>query len=127
MLSMGNRETAPLETAGEAVPSLFADDEFFLALAARPRRRLLAHLLTRERCSIEELVDVLSGWETDPGTTVDPERARRVRVALHHRHLPRLEDAGFLSYDRERDEVTIEPLAQPVADLVRTSVRAEGQ
>jgi hypothetical protein len=122
---MDERETSEI-TEG-AVPSLFADDELYRALAARPRRRLLAHLLACEQCSLEELVDVLAGWETDPGTTVGPERARQVRTALLHHHLPQLEDAGLLTYDRERDAVRAESLEQPVADLVRTSVQAEEQ
>lgn len=124
---MDDRETPLFETAEGAIPSLFADDELYRALAARPRRRLLAHLLAREQCSLEELVDVLAGWETEPGAPVGPERAEQVRTDLFHHHLPRLEEAGLLSWDRERDTVSAEPLEEPVAELVRTSVRAEGQ
>lgn len=111
--------------ANEEPPARFADDVFYRALAAQPRRRLLSYLLDREQCSIEELVDVLCGWETTSSRMVDSERAHQVHIELVHNHLPLLEAAGLLQYDPSDGEVVAEPLAAPVGELIRRSVQAE--
>lgn len=109
---------------GEA-PERFAEDQFYQALAAQDRRRILAHLLTRGTCTLEELVDVLSGWEAATSRVVDSTQAEQLRVELVHSHLPLLEEANLLGYDRSADEITIEPLSQPVERLIRQSIEAE--
>lgn len=109
----------------EAPPSLFAEDQFYRALTARQRRRILAHLLSCERCTVQELVDVLCGWEAATSRTVDSTQAEQLRIELTHRHLPLLEEADLLDYDRDADEVTLEPLPDPVERLVRQSIAAE--
>lgn len=110
--------------AGE-LPDRFADDRFYRALAAQPRRRTLGHLLACDRCTVDELVDVLCGWEATTDRVVGPERALQYRIELIHRHLPVLEAAGLVSYDRSTDEVAVEPLAESVERLVRRSIEAE--
>lgn len=109
----------------ETPPTLFADDQFYQALADRRRRRILAHLFSCGRCTVEELVDVLCGWEAATSRTVDSSQAEQLRLELTHRHLPLLEDAALLSYDRDTDEVSIETLSELVEQLVRRSVEAE--
>ncbi|WP_226482053.1 DUF7344 domain-containing protein [Natrinema amylolyticum] len=39
------------------------------------------------------------------GEVPDDERRRRVRTALHHIHLPKLEDSGLIAYDTETGQV----------------------
>lgn len=107
------------------VPERFAEDQFYQALAAQHRRRILAHLLTCGTCTLEELVDVLSGWEATTSRVVDSTQVEQLRVELVHSHLPLLEEADLLGYDRSADEITIEPLSQPVERLIRQSIEAE--
>ncbi len=107
------------------IPERFADDQFYQALAERRRRRILAHLLSCKRCPVEELVDVLCGWEAATSRTVDSSQAERLRIELTHHHLPLLEEAELLSYDRDADEVTVESLSESVEQLIRRSVEAE--
>lgn len=120
---MDGRDRA-LEGEETAVPPLFADDEFYRALSARPRRRLLAYLLEQEQSTVAELADVLCGWEVS-GTMADPDRHRSARTVLRHMHLPRLDEAGLVRYDREAGEVALVELAGPVQKLVRRSIAAE--
>lgn len=116
-------------TPSEAEPNepsrRLADDQFYRALAARPRRHVLAHLLAREECSVQELVDVLCGWETTNGQVVDAARAEQLHIELIHRHLPLLEEASLLSYDRHANEVAVASVSPQVERLVRESVEAE--
>ena len=73
-----------------------ADDlnEVFEALAAAPRRRLLASLL--EADPGEEVH--LPAAATTSETSVDPEK---LRVELYHHHLPMLAEAGFVDWESD--------------------------
>lgn len=63
------------------------------------KRRLLAHLVDRPDVpiSVDELVDaVADGERSAPGPET---HRRRVAIALHHVHLPKVADAGVIEYD----------------------------
>lgn len=85
-------------------------DRAFDVLSRRPRRRLLLSLL-----------------ETTGPSSPSDYRARgpdeRREIMLRHVHLPRLEDAGYVEWDREADTVSegpnfaeIEPLLHLLAE-----------
>lgn len=95
------------------------DDAVFRALRERERRLVVYFLLDRERTDLSELADVVTGWTAagGPGTATSEDRAR-VRVALHHRHLPVLEAAGLLAYDVDAGTVALEPLSDRVRSLL---------
>lgn len=63
------------------------------ALADRQRRLVLLSLAQHERATLEELSAEIAGEDT---RTMDTSTTR-----LHHVHLPRLEDAGFVRYDTD--------------------------
>lgn len=113
---------------GEGIPDQFARDEFYRALAATPRRRILYCLLGESRRSVEELATVLTGWEaTDRSTMGTQEDRQKWLLALAHQHLPVLAAADLLRYDRERGRVELAAVSPRVADVVRWSVLAEGE
>ncbi|WP_115864564.1 DUF7344 domain-containing protein [Halorussus litoreus] len=86
------------------------------------RRNLLAIL--RESSSIERdrLTATLAaeaGDATGFGASEGTEEARhRMRIALHHNHLPRLADAGLVTYDEET--VTATNRLKAVASLLHS-------
>lgn len=106
-------------------PERFAENQFYHALSMQTRRRILAHLLACEQRTVEELVDVLCGWEVATSPMVDSTRAEQLRIELVHHHLPLLEEASLLRWDRASGEVTIEPLSRPVEQLIQQSIEAE--
>jgi DNA-binding transcriptional ArsR family regulator len=111
---------------GTDAPSRLADDQFYRALAATPRRRLLSVLLDGEERTVDELATVLAGWDaTDSGGMATPEDHERVAVELVHAHLPLLDDAGLVAHDRDDDTVSLEGVEPAVDDLIRRSVEAE--
>jgi len=118
-------DDAQSDVRASEVPERFADDQFYQALAERRRRRILAHMLACDRCTVEELVDVLCGWEAATSRTVDASAVEQLHIELGHRHLPQLEEAGLLRYDRDAGEVIAESLSAPVEQLVRRSIEAE--
>lgn len=101
-------------------------DELYRALAAAPRRRVLYHLLHESPASPDELADLLAGWEaTTRDGAVGPERRTTLVTELHHVHLPLLEDTGLVTRDGDAEGVRITPIAEPVADAIRSAVEYE--
>lgn len=99
-------------------------DEVFGALAHDRRRRVLAVLRAAEEpLSLTEVAIELTrrhGGPDGPGRE-DP---ADVRVALHHRHLPKLADAGLVEYDAAEKTVALAASA-PAAAVAGVELEAE--
>jgi len=108
----------------ENTPRL-SDDRLYQCLASRERRRLLYVLLVEEESTVDHLATVLVGWELESSTMATQDDRERLLVRLVHTHLPVLENAGFVTHDRERDTVRLEPIADTVRELVSRSVETE--
>lgn len=63
--------------------------------------------------SRDALADHLADWnsDADDGSTPDEER-ERMRILLHHKHLPQLTDAGLLEYDQHDEAVELTGYAE---------------
>ncbi|UIO99193.1 hypothetical protein Hbl1158_11710 [Halobaculum sp. CBA1158] len=61
-----------------------------------------------ESAEIGELAEHVAAWENgvDPAE-VDSTQRRRAYVSLHQTHLPRLDDAGVLTYESTREEIEL--------------------
>lgn len=102
-----------------------AVDAAFDALADERRRLALYYLRGRESATLDELATVVSGWQQAraPGTgRVTPDDREGVRIALHHVHLPRLADAGFVSYDADAREVTVDRIPHVLDSVLDRSL-----
>ena len=100
-------------------------DGLFRMLADERRRRVLRYLLERPRTTLEELSDVVLGWQASAGGVVGPDVRENVVVSLHHSHLPLLEEAGLVEYDRETGAVRLPSHPEHVRETIRRSRRDE--
>lgn len=100
-------------------------DELFRALANDKRRRLLTVLDQEGATDIDELTDVLVGWETTIDGPAGPDEWAQIKIELVHAHLPLLTDAGLVTHDSDADEVSLESLATPVESLVDFAAQYE--
>lgn len=77
-------------------------------LLSSDRRRLVLDALAErtEPIGLTELASAVAEWEAGPAE-VDEEREERVRIDLHHVHLPKLSDHGVIGYDP--DAHVVEP------------------
>lgn len=78
-----------------------------LSLLADPHRRSVIACLDRvsDDIAVERLADRVA-TELADSETVDDERRRRVLFALHHNHLPHLDEHGVIEYDYDAGTVT---------------------
>lgn len=107
-------DSQPFDTERTVPPP----DALFRALANDKRRRLLTVLDDQEPTGLDDLTDVLVGWETTIDGPAGPDEWAQVKIELVHAHLPLLSDAGLVVHDTEADEVSLESLATPVESLV---------
>ncbi|XVH30744.1 DUF7344 domain-containing protein [Haloferacaceae archaeon DSL9] len=95
--------------------STISSNILFHVLTAETRRRVIECMLAVDGClTVEEVVDHVVAQCTDPDDPDDPETVcealsprKRVLTTLQHIHLPKLTEAGMVSYDAATE--TIEP------------------
>lgn len=92
-------------------------DDRIAVLADARRRQVLAHLADApDAVAVEDLVDRLVA--SDVGTTPLADDPDHVTSRLHHVHLPKLADAGFVAYDEAAGRVTPTEACEQVAPLL---------
>lgn len=71
-----------------------------LRLLSQPRNRIILRYLRRARISSPHILAIHITEQYTDSLTVDEEK-----VALHHRHLPKLEDHSLITYDERTNTV----------------------
>jgi len=102
--------------------SLSQDDVF--ELLSSPRRRyVLYHLReAKEPIELTTLAEQVAAWENE--TSVDEiteQERKRVYVSLYQTHIPRLDEAGVVSYDKDSGMVMLQPDADEIDTYLNSS------
>lgn len=95
-------ETPTITGLSKPVRGNLTRDDLFDVLS-NPRRRCALYYLQREggAVALQEVVDYVTAWQYDqPLSELDAGDRMCVYSALHQVHLPRLDEAGFVEYDR---------------------------
>ena len=94
-----------------------SEDELFDVLA-NSRRRYALHALTGDETRTHELGDLserVAAWENGIDVAeVSYDERKRVYTALQQSHLPKLDDAGVVSFDKDRGTVDATPALEDV-------------
>jgi len=81
------------------------DDELFDVLSNQ-RRRFAVHLLKRETddsIAIGEMAEQIAAWENDIDMTeITGSERKRVYTALQQSHLPKMDEAGVVEFNKSR-------------------------
>jgi DNA-binding transcriptional ArsR family regulator len=86
-----------------------SQDTLFSLLSNQRRRFILQYLnRTGETIQLQDLATEVAAWEneTEPEKLTDKQR-KRLYVSLYQTHIPRLEEAGIIDYDRETGEIRL--------------------
>jgi DNA-binding transcriptional ArsR family regulator len=97
----------------------------FKALAGPRRCHVLSILLDRPNISVDELTDIIVGWQTTIDGPSGPDEWAQVKIELVHAHLPLLDDMGLVAFDDREGKVRLEPLADPVEHAIRFAEQYE--
>jgi len=100
----------------EAESTLPPPDDLFRAVADSHRRRLLAVLSSESAMPLDDLTDVLVGWESTVSGPTGPDEWAQMKIELVHMHLPLLAEAGLVT--RDDDVVCLDSYPKPVEELV---------
>ena len=124
-MTAGNDQSGSDETTTNRPDVL--GDEVFSAMDHRHRRYALYVLLEYDSVSLSELANVVASWihATEYGMVERDERDR-VLTMLAHQHLPSMEAANLLTFDRNGDgRIVCETWPQAVLEFVQLSHDAE--
>ncbi|MDG5759383.1 hypothetical protein QA600_08515 [Natronococcus sp. A-GB1] len=89
------------------------NSEILTALSNTQRRRILHYLREVDSASRDEVADRLIAWKHDsPPDDVSDETVERLKVELHHNHLPQLEGSQLIEYDRRSEELLVRDLPE---------------
>ncbi|MGB9986583.1 DUF7344 domain-containing protein [Salarchaeum japonicum] len=98
-------------TGGSSTQGELTEDALFSVLSNR-RRRYAVHALKREKSAVElgDLAEQVAAWEYDtPISEVSYEERKRVYTALQQSHLPMMDDANVVDFDKRRGVVEPTP------------------
>lgn len=103
-------------------------DEVLSLLSDRYRRHALACLDgLPDPVALEDLTDQVAGREfQQPPDKVSMIIRTRIATALHHTHLPKLEEAGVITYDSDEGQVTAITIEPPLTGFLDKIRRHEG-
>ncbi|MFC7185850.1 DUF7344 domain-containing protein [Halorubrum yunnanense] len=94
-----------------------SEDELFDVLANQ-RRRFAVHLLKRgekDRIEIGDMAEQIAAWENGIDTAeITGNERKRVYTALQQSHLPKMDDAGVVDFNKDRGVVEPTPALQNV-------------
>lgn len=76
-------------------------DDIYRVLGNRERRALLDLLRETERTTVPELADDLAAVSNSTEGRTRGDETARVRLRLHHAHLPKLDEVGLIEYEAE--------------------------
>lgn len=100
MSNSANPSPEPQAGTADEEPSV---DDLFDVLTDVRRRHVLTILAGRDASmAVDALARTVAGrvHDADPAS-LDESRIRDVHVALHHVHLPKLDEVGLVDYDRD--------------------------
>ena len=97
--------------------------EMFEVLKDRYRRRAFSYLVERPTADLERLLDYVVTHETGHLERSDRrEKRRQLEIEFYHRHLPMLEDLGFVEYDERNGTLAYRAQSPLFEQLLRLSL-----
>lgn len=102
-------------------------DEIFTLFSEERRRYVLYYLdQVGGKVSIDELVEQIHDWETSSShDSAPPDEFEKITISLEHNHLPQIEDATHIEFQRENEQIWISSLSVETDVLLSVSKAIE--
>ena len=98
---------------GGAEPTTEVSEDELFEVLANQRRRFAVHLLKKEEdetIAIGDMAEQIAAWENGIDTTeITGNERKRVYTALQQSHLPKMDDAGVVVFNKDRGLVEPTP------------------
>ncbi|WP_238593297.1 DUF7344 domain-containing protein [Natronobacterium lacisalsi] len=95
-------------------------------LSESRRRQVLYYFLQTEHATVNELAHRLVSRERNvPIDSIDSGETTEITIALHHKHLPKLERHDVIEYDEHSDDVVRGSGFEGMAEFVRRARELE--
>lgn len=106
----------PGDQAPSSSPAAFGDDELFGILRSQRRRRVLRRLREADgEATLSDLAREVAAAENDkPVDALRSQEYKRVYISLYQTHLPKMDEVGVVTFDRDRGQVRRGPNADAV-------------
>jgi DNA-binding transcriptional ArsR family regulator len=112
-------ETKRIDEVSSAADGGRQVSEFLEMISSKRRRYVLYALQSEKKATFGEVSDRVAIWETEtPLEELDERTRQNIRVDLHHTHLPKLEDAGIIRYDRQSGVVHLRDLSDATENVL---------
>ena len=101
---------------GDEPTTELSEDELFDVLSNR-RRRFAVHLLKQESETVEigDMAEQIAAWENDIDTAeLTGSERKRVYTALQQSHLPKMDRAGVVEFNKDRGVIEPTPALEDV-------------
>lgn len=98
-----------IETVDAPSPDQLSKDVIFDLLKNRRRRQVLAYLREAdETVTLSDLAEEIAAWENDIEIReLNSAQRKCVYVGLYQTHLPKMDDAGVIDYNKDRGLITL--------------------
>jgi DNA-binding transcriptional ArsR family regulator len=92
----------------ETDTSRLSQDEVYHLLSNPRRRFIISYLRDNGVVDLQELASQVAAWENEtPVEELTDQQQKRVYVSLYQTHIPKLEDAGIVTYDADAGRVQL--------------------
>ena len=103
---------------GGAEPTAEVSEDELFDVLANQRRRFAVHLLKREEdesVAIGDMAEQIAAWENGIDTTeITGNERKRVYTALQQSHLPKMDEAGVVEFNKDRGLIEPTPALENV-------------
>ena len=92
-------------------PNTLTQDTVYDLLSNRRRRFVISKLRRADGAvSVNELSEAVAAWENDVEIDeLTDKQIKRVYVSLYQIHIPKLDEAGLVAYDKDAGQVELTP------------------
>lgn len=102
-------EPSPETTAAEDDETELSTDTLFELLKNRRRRDAIDYLTANDgRATLSDMAERIAGWENDlPVEHINSKQRKRVYISLYQCHLPKMDRAGIIDFDKNRGTIEL--------------------